>query len=225
VKIASGKFHGRDAGEDAAPAQLELVGFPHRALQRRRALGELPLGQVGIIAAEIDRLAHLGDAVVERLARLRDNRIATSASISASSASPIARSTVARPLPPRRFHAGCALRAAATASIDVGGGRGCGNADRPGRDRRAGHRRGRGPATSRPSTIAPAVSRLAGHEGDRLARRWPRVSTERIVATQRVLARRPVDVGRQRDARMRRGMRLDRGDRIGHDQVGRHFAR
>ena len=60
---------GADADEHAAPMQAELVGLAHRAAQGFRA-GKLRLGQVGVVAAEVDRLAHLRDSVGEGLASI-----------------------------------------------------------------------------------------------------------------------------------------------------------
>ena len=61
AKIASGKFHGLMQTKTPRPEQAQLVvlaGRPGQGL-RREAL----LGLVGVVAQEVDRLAHLGHAV------------------------------------------------------------------------------------------------------------------------------------------------------------------
>ena len=74
VKIASGKFHGLMQTKTPRPCRrsslLSPVG-PGSAVGAQRALG-----LVGVVAAEVDRLAHLGDAVAQRLARLRHEQAA-----------------------------------------------------------------------------------------------------------------------------------------------------
>ena len=69
VKIASGKFHGDDAGEDAAPVQRQRVALARRPGQRHRA-GEQAPRLRRVIAQEIDRLAHVALRVLQRLAGL-----------------------------------------------------------------------------------------------------------------------------------------------------------
>ena len=49
---------GADADEYTASMQAELVGLAHRAAQGLGA-GKLRLGQLGVVATEVDRLAHL----------------------------------------------------------------------------------------------------------------------------------------------------------------------
>ena len=61
----------RDAGEDAAPAKRDAVGFARRSRQLggSREIGARPHR---VVAAEIHRLAHLRDPVGQRLAGLQD---------------------------------------------------------------------------------------------------------------------------------------------------------
>src|SRR5262249_57396518 len=58
-----------DADENAAAAIAQLVRFAGRAGQRFRSKRAARLD--GVIAAEIDRLTHLRDGVIERLAAFR----------------------------------------------------------------------------------------------------------------------------------------------------------
>jgi hypothetical protein len=67
AKIASGKFHGLMQTKTPAAVQLQLVALAGGAGQRCGAQAQL--GLVGVVAAEVDRLAHFGDAVAERLVR------------------------------------------------------------------------------------------------------------------------------------------------------------
>ena len=55
-----------DADEHAAAAMMQLVGLAGRARHRLRDERAARLG--GVVAAEVDRLAHLGERIVERLA-------------------------------------------------------------------------------------------------------------------------------------------------------------
>jgi hypothetical protein len=59
----------RDRHEDAAPAQAEKVRLPGGARQVL-AFAEHAAALRGVVAAEIDRLAHLRQRVVEGLAAL-----------------------------------------------------------------------------------------------------------------------------------------------------------
>ena len=61
---------GADAGEHAPAPQLQRVGFADRSLQHL-GRAELLLGQHGVVAAEVGRLAHLRHRVRQGLARLR----------------------------------------------------------------------------------------------------------------------------------------------------------
>ena len=71
MKIASGKFHGRDAGEHPAAVQAQLVLLAGRAGQRQRP-GELAPRFGRVEAQEIDRLAHFEHRVDQGLPGLAD---------------------------------------------------------------------------------------------------------------------------------------------------------
>ena len=58
-----------DAGKDSAPAQAQRISLSGRARQQRLGGKQHPR-LLRVVAQEIDRLAHLGDAVRQRLARL-----------------------------------------------------------------------------------------------------------------------------------------------------------
>ena len=74
VKMASGKFHGADAQEDTATGKPDHVAFAGRAGQHVVA-GKIEPGPLGVVAAEVDGFAHLGDAVDQCLAGFaRGNR-------------------------------------------------------------------------------------------------------------------------------------------------------
>ena len=68
-----------DADENAASAQPVTVLLPGRTGEKR-PLTKMPARLRRVVAAEVGRLAHLGDAVVERLAALvheeRDQAVA-----------------------------------------------------------------------------------------------------------------------------------------------------
>ncbi len=66
VKIASGKFHGRNAREHAAAVQAQLVLLAGRARKRQRP-GELAPRLGRVEAQEIDRLAHFEHRVDQGL--------------------------------------------------------------------------------------------------------------------------------------------------------------
>ena len=59
-----------DAGEDAAAVEMQFVALAGRAGQRPR--DQPAFGLVGVVAAEVDRLANFGDAVALGLAGLDD---------------------------------------------------------------------------------------------------------------------------------------------------------
>ena len=58
-----------DAGEHAAPVERDAVGLARRPGQHHRR-GEFGPRPRGVVAAEIDRLAHLGHAIADGLPRL-----------------------------------------------------------------------------------------------------------------------------------------------------------
>ena len=69
VKMASGKFHGLMQAKTPRPCSDSWLVSPTGPV---RTVGppNSRLGQHGVVAAEVDGLAHLGDAVVQRLAGL-----------------------------------------------------------------------------------------------------------------------------------------------------------
>jgi hypothetical protein len=212
---------GADADKGAAAAQLQLIDLADRPVEHGRGV-ELLLGEVRIVAAEVDRLAHLGDAVVERSCRPHAPDSATSRSMSAF----------------QRGAHGAQDLAAREAAPCVPGGLGSG-----GRDRQRGRcppessmTRCRAPAqrsTGLVTGCAPGTGRQRAADdrarndaavGQRLgdAARGQAIAGHAVVAAERVLARLAIDVGGQRDARMRAGLGGDRRDRITDDILHRH---
>ena len=79
VKIASGKFHGLMQANTPRPCSASWLVSPTGPVSVSGPR-ELALGQHGVVAAEVGRLAHLGDAVGQRLAGLARAACATSRS-------------------------------------------------------------------------------------------------------------------------------------------------
>ncbi len=79
VKMASGKFQGEMQAKTPRPCNSSALVSPTGPLQDRGAR-ELPLGQKGIVAAEVGRLAHFAHRVGQGLAgfahRQRDQAVA-----------------------------------------------------------------------------------------------------------------------------------------------------
>ena len=77
-KIDRGKFHGEMQTKTPRPRRTRRVALAGRP--RHRLAGEQAARLGRVVAAEIDRLAHLADAIVQRLAALareqRDQRVA-----------------------------------------------------------------------------------------------------------------------------------------------------
>ncbi len=208
-----------DGGEDAAAVQDQFIGLAGRALQGLAA-AEVALGQLGVVAAEVGGFAHLGDAVVQRLARFTRQQGDQAVQIGFQSVGHGAQD-------------GGAARAAQAVPGDLGLGGGVdGGVDVLGRGFRhmAQHARaviGVGDVLSvHPSAQLAADDRAGGQllavDALQSRRMALAVGSLRIVAAEGVLAV-TVDVHGHRDLRMAVGLGLDRGDGIG-GHVGRRHA-
>ena len=211
------------ADEHAAPVQLQSVVLADGAGEGGRS-GEQALGGLGVVAQEVDRLAHLADGVTPALAGLAHGKRAKAVAFRLQgvrhAAQDLGAAGPAQGVPPRLRLAG-----EAEGVVHVGGRRLVGAADRQRAIGRIGHRlrrrrRARLAADQRRGDDPLAVERRKGVEQGVPLLRHGQVAASGITAPP--LRRGAIEIERRRDARMAVGGGGEGGDGIAHHRLGRH---